>query len=175
METELIIREADEHDIQALTDIYNHYVAHTHVTFDLNKVETATRLKWLTQFNTTPRHRLFVGVVNDQLIGYACSSQFRVKPAYDRSVETSIYLSPDHTGRGDGYRLYRHLIDTLTKTDVHRLYGVIALPNDASVRLHQKLGYETCGTLTEVGYKFNKYWDTLWMERRGGGQTADNQ
>ena len=97
---------------------------------------------------------------------FRSSSRFRVKPAYNNSVETTIYLNPDATGKGIGRRLYAALLDELTSTSVHRCYGVIALPNDASVRLHKQLGFTEAGHLTEVGYKFDRYWDTLWLEKR---------
>lgn len=161
----LNIREAVPDDIRALVNIYNHYVLETHVTFDLDPVDVDARLSWLKQYNRNPRHRLFVGISNNEVIGYASSSQFRIKPAYDLSVETTIYLSPEAQGNGFGAQLYEHLLRSLDATDVHRCYGIIALPNDASVALHARFGFVEAGKLTEVGYKFEQYWDTLWMER----------
>ena len=164
----LTIREATPGDLESLTAIYNHYVVHTHITFDLQPVTIENRRVWLTHYNQDARYRLFAGVKDDQVIGYASSSQFRTKPAYDQSVETTIYLSPDATGHGFGHRLYEHLLQSLDPADVHRCYGVIALPNDASVSLHKRLGFSEAGKLTEVGFKFDQYWDTLWMERSLG-------
>lgn len=161
----LNIREAVPDDIHALVNIYNHYVLQTHVTFDLDPVDVDMRLSWLEQYNQNPRHRLFVGVSNNEVIGYASSSKFRIKPAYDQSVETTIYLSPQAQGNGFGAQLYEHLLRSLDETDVHRCYGIIALPNEASVALHARFGFIEAGKLTEVGYKFGQYWDTLWMER----------
>lgn len=165
MTNELIIREATSDDAQQLADIYNHYVRETHITFDLEPVDRANREQWITAYNRNPRHRLFVGIDDGDIIGYASSSQFRYKPAYDLSVETTIYLDHRRTGKGYGTRLYQHLLDSLGQTDVHRYYGIIALPNDASVDLHRRFGFQDRGILTEVGYKFKKYWDTLWMEK----------
>ncbi len=165
MSEEIIIRTANSTDIPAITRIYNHYVRETHITFDLTEKTETDRAAWLEQFTGNQRHQLIVGEVDGSVIGYACSGTFRTKPAYDRSVETTIYL--DHTAGGKGYglALYQHLIDSLSQTDVHRCYGVIALPNDASVALHRRLGFVEKGRLTEVGFKFDRYWDTLWMER----------
>ncbi len=159
------IREAQSEDLSALCDIYNHYVQHTHVTFDLAPVTVESRTAWFENYNHNPRHRLFVVETAGTVQGYACSSQFRSKPAYDESVETTIYLSPDATGKGLGRPLYTYLLDSLETADVHRCYGIIALPNDASVKLHKALGFVEVGHFHEVGFKFNQYWDTLWLER----------
>lgn len=165
MNTNLVIREANREDAPAIAEIYNHYVRETHITFDLEPVTVQNRIDWLSGYNQNVRHRLFVGEVDGAIIGYTCSSQFRHKPAYDKSVETTIYLDHRATGKGYGRLLYAHLFDTLAQTDVHRYYGIIALPNQASVELHQHFGFQERGVLTEVGYKFDRYWDTLWMEK----------
>lgn len=163
------VREATATDLPALCEIYNHYVKNTHVTFDMTPVTTRQRAGWLAHYNQRSRHRLFVGEAWGEVVGYACSSQFRPRPAYDQSVETTIYLAPDAMGQGYGRMLYSHLLDSLEDTDVHRCYGIIALPNEASVRLHKSLGFAEVGHFHEVGYKFNQYWDTLWLERRQPG------
>ena len=163
--TELNVREPNFEDSHRLAEIYNHYIINTHVTFDIKPVSDKSRQKWLSGYNKDPIHRLFVGTVNNKVIGYASSSQFRSKPAYYRSVETTIYLAPEALGKGHGKALYQYLLDQLVDTKVKRCYGVIALPNDASVELHRGLGYREVGHLTDVGFKFDRFWDTLWMER----------
>ena len=165
MNKDLVIRDATIDDAESLAAIYNYYVEHTHITFDLEAVSVASRQDWLTQYNQNPSHRLLVGEENGKLIGYASSSRFRPKPAYHRSVETTIYLDPDCKGRGYGGTLYARLLNELAETGVNRCYGIIALPNDASIALHKGLGFNEAGHLTEVGFKFEKYWDTLWMEK----------
>ena len=167
----MLIRKATRDDVPQITGIYNYYVLNTHITFDLEAVSLNNRLTWMEQFNNE-KHLLFVGTEADKVIGYACSTRFRTKPAYDLSVESTIYLDPAHTGTGAGAALYNHLLDALHKAEVHRCYGVIALPNDASVALHRKLGFKETGLLTEVGYKFDQYWDTLWMEREFRGSSG---
>lgn len=163
------IREAEPDDLPALCEIYNHYVVNTHVTFDLEPFSVPDRQAWFAQYNHNPRHRLFVAESNGKVSGYASSGQFRAKPAYDESVETTIYLSPDAVGQGLGRPLYTHLLESLKDAAVHRCYGIIALPNEASVKLHLSLGFVEVGHLYEVGYKFDRYWDTLWLERRQTG------
>ena len=99
-------------------------------------------------------------------IGYASSGVFRAKPAYARSVETSIYLAHDCVGTGAGTALYEHLLDVLTaEPQAHRAYGGVAIPNEASLALHQRIGFKRIATYSEVGFKFGRYWDVTWFER----------
>jgi phosphinothricin acetyltransferase len=100
------------------------------------------------------------------VVGAAWSSPFRPKAAYDTSVETTIVLDPAAIGRGLGKRLLAALLDELAAEDVHRAYAVIALPNDASIALHHRLGYRSLGIQNEVGRMYGKYWDTKLLERR---------
>ena len=90
--TDFIIREAHIDDDQRLADIYNHYVLNTHFTFDTDAVSRLSRREWLSDYNKNPLHRLFVGTMDGEVIGYASSNEFRPKPAYYRSVETTIYI-----------------------------------------------------------------------------------
>jgi phosphinothricin acetyltransferase len=88
-----------------------------------------------------------------------------VKPAYDRTVETTIYCAPDSVGCGIGAQLYAALFDALAQEDVHRIVAGFVPPNPASEKLHQRFGFKTVGVFTEQGYKFGRYWDVCWMER----------
>jgi len=165
MNNPLLIRNASVRDAEALAGIYNHYVTNTQFTFDLETFSVDDRRQWLAGYNENPMHRLLIGEVEGEVIGYASSSLFRPKPAYYRSVETTIYLTPGTQGNGYGAQLYSALLRELEGTGINRCYGIIALPNDASVALHRSLGYTEAGHLTKVGYKFDRYWDTLWMEK----------
>jgi phosphinothricin acetyltransferase len=108
---------------------------------------------------------LLVALAEGRLIGYASSSRFREKPAYETSVETSIYVTPDAIGRGAGSRLYAELFHSLEGEDVHRAYAGIALPNPASVALHERFGFKRVAHFTEQGRKFGRYWDVAWFEK----------
>ena len=100
------------------------------------------------------------------LLGFASSSPFRHRPAYNTSVETSIYLDPDAIGSGVGTTLFGALLELLDADErLHRAYGGIALPNEASIALHEKFGFRLAGTYREVGYKFDKYWDVARYEK----------
>lgn len=159
----LIIRPIEERDLPALTAIYNHYIVNTPVTFDLAPYTLEQRRGWFDTFAPTGRHRCFVAEIDTVAVGWACSGRFRPKQAYDCSVEVSIYLSPERTGRGLGKRLFRTLFSALSQEDVHRAYGLITLPNEASVALHLAMGFTHTGTLDEAGRKFGRFWDVGWF------------
>lgn len=160
------IRPGFAEDVPRLLEIYNHYVEHTHVTFDVEPVSLERRLRWFDGFAETGPHRLFVASEGSDLLGYASSGVFRRKPAYARSVETSIYLAQDGVGKGVGTALYAGLLDALAEEpQAHRAYGAVALPNEASVALHRRCGFKRIATYSEVGFKFGRYWDVAWFER----------
>ena len=164
--SDLIIRPGDRDDLAALTDIYNHYVLTSHATFDVEPVDAEDRLEWLAQFDTSGPHRLVVASAPDgHVLGYASSTRYQARAAYARSVATSVYCSPDAVGRGVGAALYSALFDALSGTGLHRAIAGIALPNPASLRLHERFGFREIGTQSEVGFKFDRFWDVLLLER----------
>ncbi|MFP8943632.1 GNAT family N-acetyltransferase [Streptomyces fenghuangensis] len=164
---EVQVRAGEEGDLPDLTDIYNHYVRETPVTFDTEPLTAEARRPWLLSHPKDGPHRLLVALdaESNRLLGYATSSPFRPRPAYSTSVEVSVYLAPDVCGRGVGTLLYEHLFDAIGGEDVHRAYAGIAQPNEASVRLHARFGFRHIGTYGEVGRKFGRYWDVAWYEK----------
>lgn len=165
------VRPAAADDLSAINDIYNQYVVEAHYTFDLEPMSMDARREWFTHYGETGRHRLLVAVSDGRVSGYACSSRFRPKPAYETSVETSVYLAPDAIGRGAGARLYEKLFKTLDGEDVHRAYAGIAVPNPASIGLHERFGFKRVGHFTEQGRKFGRYWDVAWYEKPLGRES----
>ncbi|WP_326728932.1 GNAT family N-acetyltransferase [Streptomyces phaeochromogenes] len=165
--TEVQVRPGVESDLDALTDIYNHYVRETPITFDTATFTPVERRPWLLSHPEDGPHRLMVATAGDsqRILGYATSSAFRPKPAYETSVEVTIYLAPDTGGRGVGTLLYKALFAALADEDLHRAYAGIAQPNEASVRLHERFGFRHVGTYREVGRKFGRYWDVAWYEK----------
>jgi phosphinothricin acetyltransferase len=162
----LQIRTGESADLHRLVEIYNHYVSETHATFDTEPFAVGARTQWFTQFAASGPYRLLVAELNDAVIGYASSTQFKPKPAYRTSVETTIYLDPEQAGNGYGEQLYANLLQQLVDEDtVHRAYGGVALPNPQSVAMHQKLGFKHVASYHEVGYKFGRYWDVDWFEK----------
>jgi len=163
--TQVSVRPGEQTDLPALTAIYNHYVEHTHVTFDTMPFTVEQRQTWFSHYTAGGRHRLLVAVVAGEVVGYATSSRFRDKAAYDTSFETTVYVRHGGGGSGVGSALYTALFDALQGEDVHRAYAGIALPNDASIALHRRFGFTEVGTYREVGRKLGRYWDVTWLER----------
>lgn len=165
--TEVQVRPGVEADLDALTALYNHYVRETAITFDTAIFSPEERRPWLLSHPEDGPHRLMVATTADsqEILGYSTSSPFRMKPAYATSVETTVYVAPDAGGRGVGTLLYAALFEALSGEDLHRAYAGIALPNEASARLHERFGFRHVGTYREVGRKFGRYWDVAWYER----------
>ena len=159
------VRPARDGDLEALNEIYNHYVRESHCTFDLEPLSMEWRREWFTHYAATGPHRLFVALDEERVIGYASSGKFRSKPGYGTSVETSVYLAPDATGKGAGSRLYAELFRAIEGEDLHRAYAGIALPNPPSISLHERFGFKHVAHFTEQGRKFDRYWDVAWFEK----------
>jgi phosphinothricin acetyltransferase len=166
--TEVQVRPGREADLQALTDLYNHYVRGTPITFDVEPLTLEQRRQWLLSHPEDGPHRLLVASQAGRVLGYATSSPFRPKAAYATSVEVTVYCAPDAGGRGIGTLLYASLFEALAGEDVHRAYAGIALPNEASGRLHARFGFRPIGVYREVGRKFGRYWDVAWFEKELG-------
>ena len=162
------VRPAAEADLGGLNDVYNGYVTTAHYTFDVEPTTLESRREWFGHYAASGRYRVLVAVDGDQVVGYASSSRYRVKPAYETSIETSIYLTPETTGKGVGTKLYAELFDALRGEDVHRAYAGISLPNPASIALHEKFGFKRAGHYSEQGRKFGRYWDVAWYEKALG-------
>ncbi|MFH8567226.1 GNAT family N-acetyltransferase [Streptomyces sp. NPDC017993] len=179
------VRAGTAADLGALTELYNHYIRETSVTFDTEPFTSEQRRPWLASHPQDGPHRLLVAQEADgkptgprpgprgdngngdgsALLGYATSSSFRPKAAYATSVEVTVYCAPGAAGRGIGTLLYEALFEALADEDVHRAYAGIALPNEASVGLHTRFGFRHIGTYTEVGRKFGRYWDVAWYQK----------
>jgi len=163
--SEIEIRAAERRDLVRLTEIYNYYVVNTPVTFDVEPYTVERREAWFAQFGATGRHRLLVAEDNGQVVGYAGTTRFRPKAAYETTVETTIYCAPDAVGKGIGRRLYAALFEALRAEDIHRFVAGYALPNPATAAIHERFGFKVVGVFSENGRKFGKYWDVCWVER----------
>lgn len=160
------IRRATVDDLPEITRIYDRYIVDSHVSFDTEPWSAERRWQWWLDHQDHQRLVVLVASIDTTVIGTAYSSWYRPKTGYERSVETSIVLDPEHVGRGLGPTLYRALLDELAGAGTHRAYAVVALPNDASVALHHLLGFTDIGVEDECGYKLGRYWSTLTLEKR---------
>jgi phosphinothricin acetyltransferase len=161
----LRIRSAVRGDLTRLTEIYNHYVLTSAATFDLETLTVEQRRAWFHEHSETGRYRLLVADKNGLVLGYASTSRFRTRAAYDTTVEASIYCAPHALGQGIGSALYRELFAAIADEDINRIAAGITLPNDASVALHRAFGFTGVGVFSQNGRKFGQYWDVAWFER----------
>jgi phosphinothricin acetyltransferase len=159
------VRAATLADLPSLTALYNHYIVHTPITFDLEPYGPDGRRAWFDQHAPAGPHRLLVAEEDGQVLGYATSSRWREKAAYDTTVEASVYCRHEATGRGVGTRLYDALFAALAEETVHRVVAGMTLPNAPSRALHERFGFTHVGDFAEVGYKFGRYWDVAWFQR----------
>ncbi|MEX3107769.1 MULTISPECIES: GNAT family N-acetyltransferase [unclassified Streptomyces] len=165
--TEVQVRPGAEADLAALTELYNHYVRETPITFDTAVFTVEERRPWLLSHPEDGPYRLMVATDtrSQEILGYATSSPYRPKAAYSTSVEATVYVAPGAGGRGVGTLLYEALFAALEKEDLHRAYAGIVQPNEGSTRLHERFGFQYLGTYREVGRKFGRYWDVAWYEK----------
>lgn len=166
--SDILIRQANRADLPRLTEIYNHYIINTPVTFDIEPFGVEQRESWFAQFGSAGRYRLLVAASNGKIIGYAGTTRFRPKPAYDTTVETTIYCAPDSVGWGIGKALYTELFKAVALEDIHCFVAGYSLPNRATEAIHQRFGFTPVGIFREVGHKFGKYWDVAWVQRNQG-------
>lgn len=159
------VRPARSSDLEGIVEVYNHYVRLTPATFEVDPVRAEDRRPWFREHSTEGRHRLLVAVDDDRVLGWASTSPFRPRAAYATTVESSIYLRPEATGRGLGSRLYDVLFSAIRTEDIERIVAGITQPNPASLNLHQRFGFRHVGTFSRVGRKFDRYWDVAWFER----------
>lgn len=159
-----MIRPAKPEDAKAVVSIYNHYILHSHATFEIDPVlekEMAQRIKKVQEEFSLP---WLVMEDQSQVIGYAYATQWKARVAYSKTTETSIYLHKDQGGKGHGFPLYSELINQLKTLGYHAIIGGMSLPNDASRALHEKLGFKKIGAFKEVGYKFDRWIDVGYWE-----------
>jgi L-amino acid N-acyltransferase YncA len=157
-----MIRPVKDSDTRQISDIYNHFVNHTIVTFDEEEVTDKEMSDYIQKVQE--KYPWLVYEEQGAVAGYAYAGSWKSRCAYRYSVETTIYLRPEEGGRGLGTQLYGELIRQVREMGIHSAIGGIALPNPASIRLHEKLGFQKIGHFREVGFKFDKWIDVGYWE-----------
>jgi len=157
------VRAATPADVQAIQRIYAPLVTDTFASFEESVPDAAELTR---RMFARPRRPWLVAVSAGAVIGYAYASQHRQRPAYRWSADASVYISAEHRRRGVGHLLYRHLITEVTDLGYLTLFAGIVLPNEASVRLHEAMGFEPLGVFRDVGYKGGSWRDVGWWQCR---------
>ena len=160
---DVVIRLATLADAEAIRRIYNHEVEHTTHTFDLVPRTLEDQRAWLR--NREGALGVVVAQVGGEVAGFASLSEYRPRAAYRTSVESSVYVDESARGRGLGQRLMRELVLVAEARGFHTMIARIAGGHEASIRLHQEVGFTTVGTEQEVGRKFGGWLDIVVMQR----------
>lgn len=158
------IRLATTDDAEAIAAIYGPYCTDSRISFE-EVAPTAAEMAKRLAGERPGFHPWYVAEDEGAILGYAASSPFRTRPAYRWSVETGIYLAPSAQGRGIGRALLETMLSTLERQGYVSVIGAIALPNPASVALHERLGFERVGAYRGTGFKQGAWLDVgLWQK-----------
>jgi L-amino acid N-acyltransferase YncA len=154
-----VIRPARSSDAEAIRDIYEPVVNGTFITFE--EVAPATE-EIVRRMRSRPRLPWLVAETADGVVGYACARQHKARPAYRWSAECSVYVAEAHRGHGVGRRLYERLVAEVRNLGYVSMFAGVALPNPASVSLHEGMGFRPVGVFPHVGYKLRAWHDVGW-------------
>jgi L-amino acid N-acyltransferase YncA len=158
-----LIRQASKEDAAAIAAIYNHYVEHSYATFETSLISTDEAAERIGDV-VSNGYPYFACESEGAVVGYAPANRWKSRCAYASTVETSIYVDRVFVGCGIGTRLGRALIEASHASGYHALIAGIALPNPASVALHETLGFEKAAHFRETGYKLNRWIDVGYWE-----------
>ncbi len=159
-----MIRVATTADCDAIARIYDHYVRTTTVSFEEQSVSSAQMAERIAAVQTAGLPWL-VAEEDGRVVGYAYASKWHARSGYRFTIESTVYLDPDATGRGTGSKLYDALLAAVRETGAHVVMATIALPNPASVALHEKFGFAKVGHLGEIGFKLERWIDIGYWQR----------
>lgn len=157
------VRPAEHGDAVEIAYIFNHFVATSHVTFEVDPVGEGEMYDRISE-SRSARCPFFVSEEDGDVVGFAFGKPFKPRAAYSLTAEVSIYVRPGRDGHGIGSGLFKELISSLKTAGFHAAIGGIALPNDQSVRLHEKFGFQKVAHFIEVGRKFDRWIDVGYWE-----------
>jgi L-amino acid N-acyltransferase YncA len=159
----IMIRRATIGDLAAITSIYNEAILGTVATFDTEPKTVEEQKPWFEGHDS--KHPILVAEQDGAIVGWASISKWSDRCAYSDTGEISVYVKEEHRGKGVGKKLMKEILDQGQKTSLHTVIARISESNEASVRLHEALGFEHIGTMKEVGRKFGKLLDVHLMQK----------
>ena len=164
------IRNVELSDAEVLVEIYRPYVENTAISFECETPsvdEFRSRIE-----NISKKYPYIVMLYDDEIVGYAYAGRFKGRKAYDWCVETTIYVREDKKDGGYGKKLYLELEKRLKKQNILNMYACIAYTDNEdehltnnSMQFHEHMGFRLIGTFKKCGYKFDKWYDMIWMEK----------
>lgn len=157
------IRLAAQSDLPAINEIYNHYVLHSTCTYEEEQTSAAEREVWFLSHG--PLHPITVAEVEGVIVGWASLSPFRTRSAYRRTVENSVYVRHDRQRQGIGLALLADSVERAKALGHHTIIAGIDREQAASVSIHQRLGFEQVAYLKEVGFKFDRWLDVVYLQK----------
>ena len=167
--TELLVRDAEVSDADALTAIYRHHVCHGTASFEVDPPSVAEMARRIREIVDQAGLPYLVAEVDGVVRGYAYVVAYRSRPAYRFTLEDSVYVAPGWEGRGIGSALLAELIARCEALSIRQVVAVIGdSANIASTGLHERAGFVRAGTLVDVGWKHGQWLDTVFMQRRLG-------
>jgi len=161
--TDILVRDARPADAADLVKIYNHYVLTSAITFEEAAVEPGEFERRVAEIQRIPLPWL-VAEHGTELLGFAYAGKWKPRAAYRYSTEVTVYVRAESLGIGIGTRLYSTLFARLKMLGVHAVIGGVALPNEASMKLHERFGFEKVAHFKQVGFKFERWIDVTYWE-----------
>jgi len=156
------IRPVNLDDAAQVAEIYNYYILNTHHTFETEPLgieETKERIAKIVD-----KFPYLVAEEDGKILGYAHAGRFKLRQAYEHTCEVMIYIRNEAKKRGVGTNLYMDLFDVLEETNIHVMIAGIALPNDSSVKFHERLGFTKAAHFKEIGYKLGRWFDVGYWQ-----------
>ena len=160
---DISIRPVKESDSDSLARIYNHYVTSTCITFEIDSVSAADMSQRISD-SVNASLPWLVAVISGDVVGYAYATKWKGRCAYRFSVESTVYIDVAHTGKGFGLQLYTALISAIRAISMHVVIGGIALPNQQSIGLHERLGFKKVAHFEQVGFKQDRWVDVGYWQ-----------
>ena len=157
------IRDANEADLQAIDDIYNFYVVHSVATYQEELNTIARRHEWFARHGA--KHPVIVAEADSTVLGWGSISPYHARSAYSRTVENSVYVRADHLRCGIGRALLAELVNRAAASGHHAIIAAIDAEQPGSIALHEAMGFVRAGHFKEVGFKFGRWLDVVYLQK----------